>query len=63
MLLGKKQGMNAALLSAAATALTVKGALKGPVDQGPTSLRIDGLYPGTKQYIQGILDLTSRMNP
>jgi soluble lytic murein transglycosylase-like protein len=31
--------------------------------QGPTSLRADGMYPDTQQYVEGILDLASRMNP
>ena len=31
--------------------------------QGPTSLRADGMYPDTQQYVQGILDLAGRMNP
>lgn len=31
--------------------------------QGPTSLRADGMYPDTLQYVQGILDLASRTNP
>jgi soluble lytic murein transglycosylase-like protein len=29
--------------------------------QGPTSLRADGMYPDTQQYVQGILDLAGRM--
>jgi soluble lytic murein transglycosylase-like protein len=31
--------------------------------QGPTSLRVDGMYPDTQQYVEGILDLAKRMNP
>jgi soluble lytic murein transglycosylase-like protein len=31
--------------------------------QGPTSLRADGMYPDTQQYVEGILDLATRMNP
>jgi soluble lytic murein transglycosylase-like protein len=31
--------------------------------QGPTSLRADGMYPDTQQYVEGILDLAKRMNP
>jgi soluble lytic murein transglycosylase-like protein len=31
--------------------------------QGPTSLRAHGMYPDTQQYVEGILDLASRMNP
>jgi soluble lytic murein transglycosylase-like protein len=31
--------------------------------QGPTSLRADGMYPDTRQYVEGILDLAGRMNP
>jgi soluble lytic murein transglycosylase-like protein len=39
MLSRKKQAVNAALLSAAATALTVKAALTGPVEQGQPRLQ------------------------
>jgi len=31
--------------------------------QGPTSLKADGMYPDTQQYVEGILDLANRMNP
>ncbi len=31
--------------------------------QGPTSLRENGMFPETQQYVQGILDLAARMNP
>jgi soluble lytic murein transglycosylase-like protein len=31
--------------------------------QGPTSLRANGMFADTKQYVQGILDLAARMNP
>jgi len=31
--------------------------------QGPTSLRTNGMFPDTQQYVQGILDLAGRMNP
>ena len=31
--------------------------------QGPTSLRANGMFPDTRQYVQGILDLAARMNP
>ena len=31
--------------------------------QGPTSLRANGLFPDTQQYVQGILDLAARMTP
>ena len=31
--------------------------------QGPTSLRANGMFPETQQYVQGILDLATRMNP
>ena len=31
--------------------------------QGPTSLRANGMFPETQQYVQGILDLAARMNP
>ena len=31
--------------------------------QGPTSLKADGMFPDTQQYVDGILDLASRMNP
>jgi soluble lytic murein transglycosylase-like protein len=31
--------------------------------QGPTSLKADGMFPDTKQYVEGILDLASRTNP
>ena len=31
--------------------------------QGPTSLRANGMFPDTQQYVQGILDLATRMNP
>jgi len=31
--------------------------------QGPTSLKADGMFPDTQQYVEGILDLASRMNP
>jgi soluble lytic murein transglycosylase-like protein len=31
--------------------------------QGPTSLKADGMLPDTQQYVEGILDLASRMNP
>jgi soluble lytic murein transglycosylase-like protein len=30
--------------------------------QGPTSLRANGMFPDTRQYVQGILDLAARMN-
>jgi soluble lytic murein transglycosylase-like protein len=30
--------------------------------QGPTSLRANGMFPETQQYVQGILDLAARMN-
>jgi soluble lytic murein transglycosylase-like protein len=30
--------------------------------QGPTSLRDNGMFPDTQQYVQGILDLAARMN-
>ena len=30
--------------------------------QGPTSLRANGMFPDTQQYVQGILDLAERMN-
>ncbi len=30
--------------------------------QGPTSLRANGMFPDTQQYVQGILDLAARMN-
>ena len=29
--------------------------------QGPTSLKTDGMYPDTQQYVQGILDLAGRI--
>jgi N-acetylmuramoyl-L-alanine amidase len=44
-------------------------AFNGPVNglaayyQGPTSLKADGMFPDTQQYVEGILDLVSRMNP
>ena len=31
--------------------------------QGPTSLRANEMFPDTQQYVQGILDLATRMNP
>ena len=31
--------------------------------QGPTSLKAEGMYPDTQQYVEGILDLANRMNP
>ena len=31
--------------------------------QGPTSLRAYGMFPDTQQYVQGILDLATRMTP
>jgi len=31
--------------------------------QGPTSLKADGMFPDTQRYVEGILDLASRMNP
>ena len=31
--------------------------------QGPTSLKADGMFPDTQQYVEGILDLASRTNP
>ncbi len=31
--------------------------------QGPTSVKADGMFPDTQQYVEGILDLASRMNP
>jgi soluble lytic murein transglycosylase-like protein len=31
--------------------------------QGPTSLRANGMFADTRQYVQGILDLAARMNP
>jgi soluble lytic murein transglycosylase-like protein len=31
--------------------------------QGPTSLRADGMFPDTQQYVEGILDLAKRMTP
>jgi len=31
--------------------------------QGPTSLKADGMFPDTKQYVEGILDLATRMTP
>jgi hypothetical protein len=31
--------------------------------QGPTSLRAYGMFPDTRQYVQGILDLAARMSP
>jgi soluble lytic murein transglycosylase-like protein len=31
--------------------------------QGPSSLRANGMFPDTRQYVQGILDLAARMNP
>ena len=31
--------------------------------QGPTSLRANGMFPDTRQYVEGILDLAARMNP
>jgi soluble lytic murein transglycosylase-like protein len=31
--------------------------------QGPTSLRANGMFPDTQQYVQGILALAARMNP
>ena len=31
--------------------------------QGPTSLRDSGMFPDTQQYVQGILDLATRMTP
>jgi soluble lytic murein transglycosylase-like protein len=30
--------------------------------QGPTSLRANGMFPDTQQYVQGILDLAARMS-
>jgi soluble lytic murein transglycosylase-like protein len=30
--------------------------------QGPTSLKADGMFPDTQRYVEGILDLASRMN-
>jgi soluble lytic murein transglycosylase-like protein len=31
--------------------------------QGPTSLRANGMFPDTRHYVQGILDLAARMDP
>jgi soluble lytic murein transglycosylase-like protein len=31
--------------------------------QGPTSVRANGMFVDTRQYVQGILDLAARMNP
>jgi soluble lytic murein transglycosylase-like protein len=31
--------------------------------QGPTSLKADGMFPDTQQYVQGILDLAGRIDP
>jgi soluble lytic murein transglycosylase-like protein len=31
--------------------------------QGPTSLRANGMFADTQQYVQGILDLATRMTP
>ena len=30
--------------------------------QGPNSLRADGMFPDTQQYVQGILALAARLN-
>jgi hypothetical protein len=30
--------------------------------QGPTSLRANGMFLDTRQYVQGILDLAARIN-
>jgi len=44
-------------------------AVNGPANglaayyQGPTSLKADGMFPDTQQYVEGILDLASRMTP
>lgn len=32
-------------------------------DQGPTSLRANGMFPDTRAYVEGILDLAARMSP
>jgi soluble lytic murein transglycosylase-like protein len=31
--------------------------------QGPTSMRANGMFPDTRHYVQGILDLAARMDP
>ena len=30
--------------------------------QGPTSLRQNGMFPDTQEYVQGILDLAGRIS-
>jgi soluble lytic murein transglycosylase-like protein len=41
---------------------TPAGALAA-YNQGPTSLRANGMLPDTQNYVQGILDLAARMSP